>query len=191
MVGVIPGPKEPYTLTQPNQPADSELCQKCTLALPRLRVFFVVQKKTINSYLTPLVLELQEAWRHGFSFLTPNNQTVHIKLCVSCATCDIPANRKVCGFVSHNAALGCNKCLKKFEVKFGQLSNFSGYNRDSWQLRSKEQHKSGLEKIQMEHTKTGLQAAESKFGVRYSVLMSLPYYDPVRFTAIDTMRDHG
>ena len=114
---------------------------------------------------------------------------MHIKLCVSCVTCDIPASRKVCGFVSHNAALGCNKCLKKFEVKFGQRSNFSGYNRDSWQLRSKEQHKSGLEKVRMGHTKTGLQAAESKFGVRYSVLMSLPYYDPVKFTAIDTMHN--
>ena len=29
------------------------------------------------------------------------------------------------------------------------------------------------------YTKTGIQAAESKYGVRYSVLMSLPYYDPV------------
>ena len=41
----------------------------------------------------------------------------------------------------------------------------------------------------MEHTKTGLQAAESKFGIRYSVLMSLPYYDPVRLTVVDTMHN--
>lgn len=28
---------------------------------------------------------------------------------------------------------------------------------------------------------------ESKYGVRYSVLLSLPYFDPIRFSAIDTM----
>ena len=30
---------------------------------------------------------------------------------------------------------------------------------------------------------------ESKNGVRFSVLLSLPYFDPVRFTAIDTMHN--
>ena len=133
-------------------------------------------KKTINSYLTPLVLELQEAWRIGFNFTDAQNKTVCVKLCVSCVTCDIPASKKVSGFLSHNAALGCNKCLKKFDVRFGQCTNISGYNRENWHLRSKEQHNNGLEKIRMEYTKTGLQSAESKYGIRYSVLMSLPYY---------------
>ena len=146
-------------------------------------------KKTINSYLTPLVLELQEAWTNGFNFIDAQNRTVCVKLCVSCVTCDIPASKKVSGFLSHNAALGCNKCLKKFDVRFGQRTNFSGYNRENWHLCSKEQHNNGLEKIRMEYTKTGLQSAESKYGIRYSVLMSLPYYDPVRFTAIDTMHN--
>lgn len=28
---------------------------------------------------------------------------------------------------------------------------------------------------------------KSKYGVRYSVLLSLPYFDPIWFSAIDTM----
>ena len=30
---------------------------------------------------------------------------------------------------------------------------------------------------------------ESEFGVRYSVLLSLPYFDPVRYTVVDIMHN--
>ena len=66
-------------------------------------------KKTINSYLTPLVIELKEAWYNGVHVLSPQNTPLCIKLALSCVTCDIPASRKVCGFLSHNAALGLFK----------------------------------------------------------------------------------
>ena len=131
-------------------------------------------KKTINSYLTPLVLELKEAWDKGFDVLSVEGIPVNVKLALSCVTCDIPASRKVCGFLSHNAALACNKCFKKFEVNFRAATNYSGYNREDWILRSKEQHMNGIEKLNSECTMTGLQSAESKYGLRYSVLLALP-----------------
>ena len=40
-----------------------------------------------------------------------------------------------------------------------------------------------------ETTKTGMRKAESTLGVRYSVLLSLPYFDPVRFTVVDVMHN--
>ena len=40
-----------------------------------------------------------------------------------------------------------------------------------------------------ETTKTGMRKLESKYDIRYSVLLSLPYFNPVRFTAIDTMHN--
>ena len=146
-------------------------------------------KKTINSYLTPLVLELKQAWSHGFNVLAAHNVLLHIKLALTCVTCDIPASRKVCGFLGHNAILGCNKCLKRFSVDFGQPTNYSGYDRDNWVLRSKEQHCAAVEELKKEVTKTGLQAAESASGLRYSVLLALPYFDPIEFTAIDSMHN--
>lgn len=144
---------------------------------------------TINSYLTPLVLELKEAWETGFQVLTDMNVSVTIKLALTCVTCDIPASRKVCGFLGHNAALGCNKCLKRFDVKFNQPTDFSGFDRESWTARSCEQHRNDVKVVRREVTKTGKQAAESKYGVRYSVLLALPYFDPVRFVAIDAMHN--
>jgi len=72
-------------------------------------------KKTINSFLTPLVMELNECWQHGFSLISHKNTPLCVKAALSCITCDIPATRKVCGFLSHNAIFGCNKCLKNLK----------------------------------------------------------------------------
>ena len=70
-------------------------------------------KKSINTYLAPLVVELKEAWEHGITVLKADNTSVCIKLALCCVTCDIPTSRKVCGFLSHNDALGCNNCFNK------------------------------------------------------------------------------
>lgn len=146
-------------------------------------------KKTINSFLTPLVLELKEAWTNGFTVLIQN---VHIciKLALSCVTCDIPAAKKVCGFLSHHSKHGCNKCLKQFNVNFTEGTDFSGFNREDWIPRTLQQHCSDIEAIQREVTKGGQKSKESESGIRYSVLMDLPYFDPCTFLAIvDTMHN--
>ena len=72
------------------------------------------------------------------TLITSTNSTVKDKLVLSCVACDIPASRKVCGFLSHNAALGCNKCLKKFNVQFVERTDYSGFDRENWGLRSME-----------------------------------------------------
>ena len=113
----------------------------------------------------------------------------NIKLAVSCVTCDIPATRKVCGFLSHNASLGCNKCLKRFNVRFGELTDFSGFDHENWIQRTHEQHCRDVKKVLEEITKTGIQSAESHYGVRYSSLLNLPYFNAVTFTAIDIMHN--
>lgn len=144
---------------------------------------------TMNSYLTPLVLELQEAWSEGFVVTTPHNIPITVKLALTCVSCDIPASRKVSGFLGHNAALGCIKCLKKFTVEFGKRTDYSGCDRENWPIRSKDQHRQDVSKVLSEVTKTGKAAAESRYGVRYSVLLALPYFDPVHFTVIDVMHN--
>ena len=143
----------------------------------------------INSYLGPLVLELQQAWKEGFIVMSPHQIPVTVRLALSCVACDIPASRKVSGFLGHSASLGCNKCLKRFECSFGQSTNYSGFDREHWVLRTGETHRERVLEILKETTKTGIAAAEAKLGVRYSILLSLPYFDPVRFTAIDIMHN--
>lgn len=144
--------------------------------------------KNINSFLAPLVSELQEAWNPGF-LIQLKESLICVKLALSCVACDIPATRKVCGFLSHNAELGCNKCLKKFKGGFSIPTDYSGYDREDYILRSQEQHRNDVNKTLQETTKTAQQKAESKYGVRYSVLLELAYFDPVKFVAIDAMHN--
>ena len=143
----------------------------------------------INSYLGPLVQELEEAWKNGFSLMNAHQVPITVRLALSCIACDIPASRKVSGFLGHTASLGCNKCYKKFNASFGQPCDYSGFDRNNWPLRTGQLHRQHVQEVLKETTKTGISAAESKHGVRYSILLSLPYFDPVRFTAIDTMHN--
>ena len=50
-------------------------------------------------------------------------------------------------------------------------------------------HRSHCQQVMNETTKSGIRKMESKYGVHFSVLLSLPYFDPIQFTAIDTMHN--
>ena len=73
-------------------------------------------KLNINTYLKPLVEELQELYK-GVVLPCSDGITTqrHIRACVACFAANIPASCKVCGFLGHNARLGCNKCYKELE----------------------------------------------------------------------------
>lgn len=138
---------------------------------------------SIDSYLQPLVKELNEYYTEGFLALTPFNTHIRIRLALSCVSCDIPATRKVCGFLSHHAKLGCNKCYKDF------ISDSALFDRSNWKLRTAMEHREECRKINLEVTKTKLRAAESQYGVRFCALLRLSYYDPIKFVAVDLMHN--
>lgn len=75
-----------------------------------------------NTFLLPLVKELKTAWSTGFllfSFKSPANLNC-FKLALLCVGCDVPASRKLCGFLGHSATMGCNKCKKEFPGMVGE-----------------------------------------------------------------------
>ena len=159
LCGIIPGPKEP--------------------------------KLTMNSYIGPLVKELNNAYR-GWKIPTKHEifKTVYVRLCIGSVVCDIPATRKLCGFLGHTARLGCNKCLKEFPTEsFGKKPDFSGYNRTDWEMRTKEKHKDACTELLKCKTKSAQESLEAENGMRYSVLIDLPLFDPISFVAIDPMHN--
>ena len=94
--------------------------------------------KTINSYLSPLVDELNQLWV-GIVMQTPQNISLVVRAALMCVACDIPAARKVCGFVPCNAFLGCTKCSKPFPTtSFGEKPDYSGFDKINWTPRSSE-----------------------------------------------------
>ena len=146
-------------------------------------------KLNINSYLTPLVEELKVAWEKGIQLPTRNGSVASFRVALSCVSCDIPASRKVCGFLGHNAKLGCNKCLKQFETPTLGQTNYSGFDRGNWPCRSAENHRHNVRETLIQNTKTTQRNKETELGCRYSTLLQLVYFDPVRYTVIDLMHN--
>ena len=81
----------------------------------------------INPFLSPLVEEFLD-------FLIGIPLNVHslsvpqvVRCALLCVACDIPACRKVSGFMGHSAVLGCSRCLKQFP----EGKDFSGFDRSN------------------------------------------------------------
>jgi len=77
-----------------------------------------------NSFIKPLVDELNEAWENGFNLVSSITKQVEtFNVALLCVGCDIPACRKLCGFLGKifyisNSFLGL-KC--KFANQFLRL----------------------------------------------------------------------
>ena len=119
-------------------------------------------KLTMNSYLIPLTKELREGWDSGFDVKTSRGININIKVALSSAVCDVPASRKVLGFLSHNARFGCNKCYKDFSTQSSICSSYKNQTKELYLEHQKEMK--GVE------NETQLHDIEKKYGVRFSIL---------------------
>jgi hypothetical protein len=158
LVGIIPGPHEP--------------------------------RHDVNTYLGPLIEELLLFWKGvAIDILMPSGIEKRMLKCVLlCVSCDLPAARKTCGFLSHSATLGCSKCLKVFPGSVGSM-DYSGFTRSAWPQRTNISHRENVEKINQCRSKSTQSKMESELGCRYSILLKLPYFDPVRMHVIDPMHN--
>ena len=85
LIGIIPGPSEP--------------------------------SHDIDTFIQPLVSELKDLWQGvtlNVRTAVTNTEQALVRCALLCVACDLPARRKVCGFLSHSAAKGCSKCKKVF-----------------------------------------------------------------------------
>ena len=156
LVGLIPGPREP--------------------------------ELTVNSYLDPLVQDLKKFW-NGVQLSVScgtNTERKLVRSAVICCSCDLPAGRKLCGFLGHSAHLGCSKCIKYFPSGESGL-DFSGFERETWVPRTNVSHRKDVATLAQCKCKTSLHQKEKELGCRYSSLLQLPYFDPPTMLVIDPM----
>ena len=143
----------------------------------------------VNSFLEPLVKDLLDLWK-GVILHTKEGTPVLVRAALLCVGCDIPAARKTCGFVGHGALRGCSKCLLPFPTEhFGDKPDYSNFNRSEWTSRSLSEHRSSAAKHKVGSTKAALNTIERETGVRYTILLELPYFDPARMCIIDPMHN--
>lgn len=139
----------------------------------------------MNSYLEPLVQELIKL-RRGITMNTSEGEQL-VRALLLCSASDIPASRKLGGFLGHAAKKGCSRCLKEFPTEnFEDKRDYSGFDRNNWPKRTVEEHR----RVGMSsNTLARRHSLEQEFGVRFTELLRLPYFDTVRFIVIDLMHN--
>ena len=145
-------------------------------------------KHDLNSFLGPCVNDLLKLWDGVELNISPNQCRKKIRCALLCVSCDLPAGRKVCGFLGHNARLGCSRCLKEFSGTVGSM-NYSGFARDTFVARTGTEHKTQSLQTLNAQTQTERDRLESTSGCRYSVLSCLPYFDAPRMLVVDPMHN--
>lgn len=66
---------------------------------------------SLNEFLAPLVKEMKALWNGVYLKSSLCRLLLRFRAAIACFSCDIPAARKLCGFISHNSHYGCSKCL--------------------------------------------------------------------------------
>jgi len=117
-----------------------------------------------------------------------SGQSVHVRACLICVSCDIPASRKVCGFVGHSTKLGCSKCFCEFDhLKGGGLRCSGTFGK--WRLRSISEHREKCDEYLKCQTLHAQKVFASENGIRFSSLIDIDYFDPIRSHVVDPMHN--
>ena len=143
--------------------------------------------RDINTFLRPLVDDLLKLWEGVDMRIASINCTKKICCALMCVSCDLPAGRKLCGFLGHSARLGCSRCFKEFSGGVGD-KDYSGFDRANWPPRTQVHNAAALD-IKDLPTATAVEEAESATGCRYSELIRLPCFDAPKMLTIDPMHN--
>lgn len=136
----------------------------------------------INHLLEPLVEELLEFWTPGVWFTrTPRWEHGRlVRAALIPLVCDLKAARQVMGHGSHSARKFCSICqLPRNEINTIDGSKLVAISSTEYRRRATIWKGAS--------SRTQREIFFKKYGVRWSVLLRLPYWDPPRFTVIDTM----
>ena len=104
--------------------------------------------------------------------------------------CDIPAARKVCGFTSHSSVRACYKCDRKFTVsEDSHRVEYSGFDVSTWVPSTCAKNCESASLWKAARTKAEQDHISREYGVRWSMLQELPYFDIPKCTVIDPMHN--
>ena len=142
---------------------------------------------TINTLLSPFVSDLLDLWK-GVSLKVPGGGFAEFRYALLGVSCDIPAGRKVCRFLGHSANLGCTRCLQNVSSDTSPR-DYSNFNRDSWPKRTNQKHRLDVQRVMSCTNRIRRSEKKIELGCRYTVILDLPYFDPVKTLLIDPMHN--
>ncbi|RDB23075.1 hypothetical protein Hypma_009877 [Hypsizygus marmoreus] len=139
----------------------------------------------LNHLLEPLVADFVKLWNSGvnFSRTAAKRYGRTIKCAIGPVVCDLPALRKTTGFAGHAATNFCSACrVKKADIA-------DNFNSEQWPRRGWAEHVHAARQWRDASSQSQRDKIFERHGLRWSVLLNLPYWDPTRFTVIDSMHN--
>lgn len=162
LVGIIPGPSEP----------DGE---------------------EMSHYLNPLVEELLKMINGvPIKMLMPDGkeETHTVKAALSLVCCDLPAAKKVSGFVSYHGFYGCHHYKKYFtNIPGSNRRDWSGYDCECWEKRTKQTTDREARIYRDASSLNQKKQLAKKNGTKWTTLNRLPYFDASKFTVVEPMHN--
>ncbi|GBC19806.2 hypothetical protein GLOIN_2v1786147 [Rhizophagus irregularis DAOM 181602=DAOM 197198] len=170
-----------------NLPRDIRFKRENLLVLGLLPGLNKVSLHKINHYIAPIVNELELLWSGitlNRTFECQNGKNIRAALVL--ISCNIPAARKICGHIS--ALVSCHRCMKRANYEDHQ-HNFAGMeDMENWFItRDSTKHRRNALAWRSCNSTNSRKNFVSEKGVRWSELLRLPYFDPIRFIIVDPM----
>lgn len=138
----------------------------------------------MNHLFPPLIRDLKVLWNNGVYFtrtaLYPNGRLV--KAALVPLVSDLPAARQVAGFSHFSSFLFCHLC----QLTLDDLRNLDYKN---WPARNFDDHRKYATQWLLAQTEDERDNIYAQHGVRWSIFLELPYWNPIKFTVVDSM--HG
>ena len=135
----------------------------------------------INHALSLIVMELLEFWKGIYYTLTFTSLLGRlVKGAMIPLVCDMLAARQLSGLSSATSTCFCTCCRL-------EIQDIENLDKDSWPPRDLS------DQIRQAMTWKGCESEEERdacfkaFGVRWSALLDLPYWNPIKFSVIDSM----
>lgn len=140
------------------------------------------KKEEINHLLSPLVDDLLDSYHHGVWYSHTQNYKYgqYARSALVLVVCDTPASRQVTGRIAATSTHFCPYC---------NLSNSEMTNTDpmTWHLWTDMDHRTWATEWLNASTEGTHDTLFTCHGVRYSELLRLPYWSPIRHTVVNSM----
>ncbi|KAJ2936879.1 hypothetical protein H1R20_g214, partial [Candolleomyces eurysporus] len=135
----------------------------------------------INHFLRPLVDDLLDLWDNGIfvSRTAKHPYGRRVRCALGPLICDLPASRQMSGFAHYRTRNFCSECDRTLD----QINDLS----PTWKPRTWAKHLAAAKRWRDAGSVDERERLVKKDGARWSELLRLPYWDPTKFTLIDSM----
>ena len=138
----------------------------------------------LNNFLNPLIDDMVVSWERGVQFSrTASHRDRVTRSAIACVVCDLPAARKTAQLAGATSHFYCSACHCFHLSTLGRTDMDS----ETWSFRDKAELRGYAEQWRDAHSSTQRNKLFVKYGVRWSSLWRLPYWDPARQLVVDSM----